>query len=284
MTCTRVAFPALPWTQATIRSNARRSPARRPIALLEFAPGFADPNWCERSHVIFVLQRRARDRAARPRRTLRRRRVLRDRRRHAAPREQSRQRAGRPPSSRARSRCGRDQGAALQDGRVEVAGSASIRRGSTPDNAGVLWVDLCDPTPDEARLLSETFKFHELAIEDALAQVASPQGRVVRQLPLPDPARHQLPGRQAPVRDDRRRLLHRQELPGHGASRHDALDAVRARAVRKRRRARDARGAVRAGAPHHRQDGRSLSARGRRARREHRQARDRTCSRIPTPA
>jgi mannose-6-phosphate isomerase-like protein (cupin superfamily) len=23
--------------------------------LLEFAPGFADPNWCERSHVIYVL-------------------------------------------------------------------------------------------------------------------------------------------------------------------------------------------------------------------------------------
>lgn len=23
--------------------------------MLEFAPGFADPNWCERSHVILVL-------------------------------------------------------------------------------------------------------------------------------------------------------------------------------------------------------------------------------------
>ena len=25
--------------------------------LLRFAPGFSDPNWCERSHVLYVLER-----------------------------------------------------------------------------------------------------------------------------------------------------------------------------------------------------------------------------------
>ena len=29
--------------------------ADRPAALLRVEPGFADPNWCERSHVIYVL-------------------------------------------------------------------------------------------------------------------------------------------------------------------------------------------------------------------------------------
>jgi magnesium transporter len=34
---------------------------------------------------------------------------------------------------------------------------------------------MCDPTPEEGRILSETFKFHELAIEDALAQSHHPK-------------------------------------------------------------------------------------------------------------
>jgi magnesium transporter len=44
-----------------------------------------------------------------------------------------------------------------------------------PESRGVLWVDLADPTPDEAALLSRVFHFHELAIEDALSSVHHPK-------------------------------------------------------------------------------------------------------------
>jgi magnesium transporter len=43
-------------------------------------------------------------------------------------------------------------------------------------NSGVwVWVALESPTPDEARLLSQVFHFHELAVEDALMQVHHPK-------------------------------------------------------------------------------------------------------------
>lgn len=38
-----------------------------------------------------------------------------------------------------------------------------------------VWVDLQSPTEDEARILSEPFGFHELAIEDALAEIQTPK-------------------------------------------------------------------------------------------------------------
>ncbi len=38
-----------------------------------------------------------------------------------------------------------------------------------------LWVDLSDPTPDDARILSEYFHFHELAIEDAMGEILHPK-------------------------------------------------------------------------------------------------------------
>jgi magnesium transporter len=44
-----------------------------------------------------------------------------------------------------------------------------------PNNPGMLWVDLSDPTPDEAKVLREVFGFHELAIEDALATTHHPK-------------------------------------------------------------------------------------------------------------
>jgi magnesium transporter len=37
------------------------------------------------------------------------------------------------------------------------------------ESSALLWVDLCDPTPDEAAMLGGVFGFHELAVEDALA-------------------------------------------------------------------------------------------------------------------
>lgn len=44
-----------------------------------------------------------------------------------------------------------------------------------PDSDAVLWVDLAQPTPEEARVLSEVFRFHELSIEDALAELHHPK-------------------------------------------------------------------------------------------------------------
>ena len=38
-----------------------------------------------------------------------------------------------------------------------------------------LWVDLSEPTPDEARILSDLFAFHELAVEDALSEIHHPK-------------------------------------------------------------------------------------------------------------
>ena len=38
-----------------------------------------------------------------------------------------------------------------------------------PDSQIRVWVDLDNPTPEESRILSDVFHFHELAVEDALA-------------------------------------------------------------------------------------------------------------------
>lgn len=41
---------------------------------------------------------------------------------------------------------------------------------------GLLWVDLADPTPEEAALLADPFRFHPLAIEDAVSSnLAAPK-------------------------------------------------------------------------------------------------------------
>jgi magnesium transporter len=44
-----------------------------------------------------------------------------------------------------------------------------------PDSGAVIWVDLAQPGPEEARILSETFRFHELSVEDALAELHHPK-------------------------------------------------------------------------------------------------------------
>jgi magnesium transporter len=44
-----------------------------------------------------------------------------------------------------------------------------------PDSGVTLWVDLNNPSPDEAKLLSDVFHFHDLAIEDALAAIHHPK-------------------------------------------------------------------------------------------------------------
>ena len=44
-----------------------------------------------------------------------------------------------------------------------------------PGSGIQVWVDLDQPTTDEARILSEVFHFHELAIEDALSELHHPK-------------------------------------------------------------------------------------------------------------
>jgi magnesium transporter len=44
-----------------------------------------------------------------------------------------------------------------------------------PDSTVWVWVDLSKPSSDEARILTDVFRFHELAVEDALAETHYPK-------------------------------------------------------------------------------------------------------------
>lgn len=44
-----------------------------------------------------------------------------------------------------------------------------------PGSGVWVWVDLSEPTAEEARILSDPFQFHELAIEDALSEIHHPK-------------------------------------------------------------------------------------------------------------
>ena len=44
-----------------------------------------------------------------------------------------------------------------------------------PSSGVKLWLDLSAPTPEEGRILSDTFHFHELAVEDALSALQFPK-------------------------------------------------------------------------------------------------------------
>jgi quercetin dioxygenase-like cupin family protein len=56
MSFTRLPFTALGWTAGGHPLEKKKIVEGRPVVLLEFAPGFEDPNWCERGHVIYVLE------------------------------------------------------------------------------------------------------------------------------------------------------------------------------------------------------------------------------------
>jgi quercetin dioxygenase-like cupin family protein len=55
MTFTRLPFSSVDWAAGAHSLEKKKSFADDPIIILEFAPGFADPNWCERGHIIHVL-------------------------------------------------------------------------------------------------------------------------------------------------------------------------------------------------------------------------------------
>ena len=44
-----------------------------------------------------------------------------------------------------------------------------------PGSSVWVWVDLDKPTPEESRILTDVFHFHELAVEDALAESHHPK-------------------------------------------------------------------------------------------------------------
>lgn len=44
-----------------------------------------------------------------------------------------------------------------------------------PDSGVWVWVDLDQPTPDEAKVLTDVFHFHELAVEDAMSEMHHPK-------------------------------------------------------------------------------------------------------------
>lgn len=56
MAFTRVPFGSIPWEQGEHRLEKKKTLRGRGVGLLEFAPGFVDPHWCERSHVMYVVQ------------------------------------------------------------------------------------------------------------------------------------------------------------------------------------------------------------------------------------
>src|SRR5262245_54817873 len=64
--------------------------------------------------------------------------------------------------------------ALFTDGNVQVLERVD-RSWLRPDSGVLTWVDLANPTPEEAKVLSEVFEFHELAIEDALASSHFPK-------------------------------------------------------------------------------------------------------------
>jgi quercetin dioxygenase-like cupin family protein len=55
MTWSLAPFDSLPWTAGAHPLESKKI-ADNGLVLLRFEPGFADPNWCERSHVLYVVQ------------------------------------------------------------------------------------------------------------------------------------------------------------------------------------------------------------------------------------
>jgi quercetin dioxygenase-like cupin family protein len=56
MAFNRFAFPAMPWQPGGHPLERKKTHPGAPVVVLEFAPGFADPNWCERAHLFYVLE------------------------------------------------------------------------------------------------------------------------------------------------------------------------------------------------------------------------------------
>jgi quercetin dioxygenase-like cupin family protein len=53
--CSRVPLESLPWSQGAHPLERKKVGGVLNVALLEFAPGFDDRNWCRRGHALYVL-------------------------------------------------------------------------------------------------------------------------------------------------------------------------------------------------------------------------------------
>jgi quercetin dioxygenase-like cupin family protein len=56
MTITVARFEDMAWETGTHDLERKKSVPDRSVVLIEFAPGFEDPSWCERSHALYVLR------------------------------------------------------------------------------------------------------------------------------------------------------------------------------------------------------------------------------------
>jgi magnesium transporter len=78
-----------------------------------------------------------------------------------------------------RSRRGLESGSLLTIYRSEAGVTECVDRVDpawlAPGSGVWIWADLSDPTPDEARILSDVFHFHDLSIEDALSEIHHPK-------------------------------------------------------------------------------------------------------------
>ena len=53
---TALPFTSVEWTAGGHPLERKKLVGSQPAVLLEFAPDFEDPNWCERAHVVYVLE------------------------------------------------------------------------------------------------------------------------------------------------------------------------------------------------------------------------------------
>ena len=56
----RIAYPELPWTAGANPLEGKKTAALGRATLLRFAPGFADPSWCDTGHAGYVIEGRLR--------------------------------------------------------------------------------------------------------------------------------------------------------------------------------------------------------------------------------
>jgi len=56
MAFTHLPLTSMPWAPGNHPLERKKTWPDSPVCLLEFEAGFADPNWCERNHVLYVLK------------------------------------------------------------------------------------------------------------------------------------------------------------------------------------------------------------------------------------
>ena len=56
MACRVIDFAAAPWQPGAHPLERKKVATDAPLTLLEFAPGFVDPNPCRRGHAAFILE------------------------------------------------------------------------------------------------------------------------------------------------------------------------------------------------------------------------------------